>query len=131
MHRLPSGSAVRRIRIAALLLGARCLITPAAAGALSWSFVIGDRRLTAISVALLILAGLMVLLQWLIATRATCPLCLTPVLGTKECVRHRSARTLFGSHRLRVAAEVLLLNGFRCPYCGESSALKVRPRKRH
>lgn len=129
MHRLPSSSAVRRIRLAALLLGGKCLITPAAAGVLAYSIVIGDRGLAAIGIGMLLLAGLIVLLQWLVAARSNCPLCMTPVLGIKECVRHHSARTFLGSHRLRVSMAVLCLNRFRCPYCGESCEVKARPRK--
>lgn len=129
MHRLPSSASIRRVRLAALLIGGKCIATPVALGVLVWSIIAGDHRLAWLGTCILFLAGLMVLFQWLIATRATCPLCLTPVLGTKECVRHSSARTFLGSHRLRVAAQVLFLNRFRCPYCGESSVLKVRPRK--
>lgn len=129
MHRLPSRSAVRRIRLAALLLGGKHLLTPAAVALLAWSFAAGNREVALIGLGMLVLAGLVVILQWIIATRANCPLCLTPVLGTKHCAKHRSARSLLGSHRLLVAVTVLLMNRFRCPYCGESSVLKVRPRK--
>ena len=131
MHRLPSNSAVRRIRLTALLMTGKCLITPAAAGVLAYSIAIGDRKLAGIGGCLFLLAGLMVLFQWLIAVRANCPLCMTPVLGHKECAKHRNARTFLGSHRLRVAVAVLCLNHFRCPYCGEYCELKVRARKPH
>jgi hypothetical protein len=129
MHRLPSSSAVRRLRLAAFLLCAKCMITPAAAGLIAYSFAVGDRWLACLGGGLLGMIGLMVLLQWLIATRANCPLCMAPVLGTKECTKHRSARTFLGSHRLRVALAVLCLNRFRCPYCGESCQVKVRVRR--
>lgn len=131
MHRLPSDSAVRRIRLTALLLCIQYLITPAAAGVLAWSLVIEDRTLAGIGISLLILVCLIVPWQWLIATRANCPLCMTPVLSNKGCVKHRSARTFCGSHRLKVALAVLILNRFRCPYCGEHCELKVRARKPH
>ena len=130
MHRLPSPSAVHRIRLAAILLGAKCLITPLAVGLLAWSLATGDCKLAIISLSLLILVSILVLLQWLIATRANCPLCLTPVLSNKACAKHRSSRTLFGSHRLRVAVAVLCLNRFRCPYCGEHSEVRARVRPR-
>ena len=99
-----------------------------AAGVLAYSIAVGDRGLASIGICLLVLAGLVVLLQWLIATRANCPLCMTPVLGNKECAKHRSARTVLGSHRLRVALAVLCLNRFRCPYCGEHCEVKARIR---
>jgi hypothetical protein len=131
MHRLPSSSAIRRIRLAALLLGARYLISPAAAAVLAYSFVIESRKLAGIGISMFMLAGLVVLLQWFIAARATCPLCLAPVLGSKKCAKHRDARTFLGSHRLRVALAVLCLNRFHCPFCGEPTAMEVRPRNPH
>lgn len=129
MHRLPSTSAVRRIRSAALLLLGKCLLAPAAAGVLAYSLAINDRNLVGIGGCLLLLAGLMVLFQWIIAMRASCPLCMTAVLGNKKCAKHHSARTFFGSYRLRVALAVLCLNSFRCPYCGESCEVKARTRR--
>lgn len=129
MHRLPSNSAVYRIRLAAILIAARCLTTPVAAGVLAYSIAIEDRKLAIIGACLLAMTGLMVLLQWLISVRANCPLCMTPVLGNKECVKHRSAQTFLGSHRLRVAISVLCLNRFRCPYCGESCEVRARVRR--
>jgi hypothetical protein len=131
MHHLPSNSAVHRIRLAALLVGGKCLVTPLAAGLLAYSIAVEDRDLTIIAACFLGMAGLMVLLQWMIAVRANCPLCMTPVLGNKGCVKHRSAKTLLGSHRLRVALAVLCLNRFRCPYCGESCEVKARVRRPH
>jgi hypothetical protein len=80
---------------------------------------------------MVVLTGLVVLMQWLIAARANCPLCLTPVLTAKDCAKHRNARSFLGSHRLRVALEILFRNCFRCPYCGESTALEVRTRRGH
>lgn len=129
MHRLPSNSAVRRIRLASLLVSAKCLTTPLAAGLLAYSIVIENRNLTIMGACLLGMTGIIVLLQWLTAVRANCPLCMTPVLGNKECVKHRSAQTLLGSHRLRVAVSVLCLNRFRCPYCGESCEVRARSRR--
>ena len=95
----------------------------------AYSIAIEDRKMAIIGTSLLVLTGLMVLLQWMISVRASCPLCMTPVLGNKECVKHRSAKTLLGSHRLRVALAVLFLNRFRCPYCGESCEVKARVRR--
>ena len=79
------------------------------------------------------LAGLTVLtaiLQWLIATRTGCPLCMTPVLAKKQCVTHRNARPFLGSSRLKVALTILFKRTFRCPYCGELTAIKASHRNR-
>jgi hypothetical protein len=126
MHRLPSNSAVRRIRITSLLMLGKCLLTFAAVGVLACAITINDRNLVQIGCGLLSLAALMVLLQWIISARANCPLCMTPVLGNKKCSKHRTSTSTLGSHRLRVALEVLFLNRFRCPYCGELCEVKVR-----
>lgn len=126
MHKMPSIYAIRRIRIAAMLLLAKCLLTPAAAVVLICAFVVQDTELSFIGLGMLLLAGLVVLLQWLVSNRANCPLCMTPVLANKDCTKHRSAKTLFGSHRLRVAISLLCIGRFRCPYCGEPTQLEVR-----
>lgn len=68
------------------------------------------------------------LVEVVMATRTHCPLCHTPVLAKKHCRKHRNARTLLGSHRLYVSARALFGSSFRCPYCGEPSALEVRGR---
>ena len=50
-------------------------------------------------------------------------------LAHKACVMHRNTRRLFGSYRLRVAMAVVFLGWFRCPYCGEPTAIAVRHRR--
>lgn len=67
---------------------------------------------------------------WLVymysALMCKCPLCRSGPMTPKRCAKHRQAGRLFGSYRLRVAATVLLLNRFRCPYCGESTRCRVK-----
>ncbi len=109
-----------------MLLLAKCLLTPAAAGVLVHSLIIHDSKLSVIGVGMLLSVGLVVLLQWSVSNRANCPLCLTPVLANKDCVKHRNAKTLLGSHRLRVAVSLLFTRRFRCPYCGEPTLLEPR-----
>jgi predicted RNA-binding Zn-ribbon protein involved in translation (DUF1610 family) len=55
-----------------------------------------------------------------------CPLCQSEPMVSKKCRKHRDAVKLMGSYRLMVASTTLLLNRFRCPYCGESSRCRVR-----
>lgn len=126
MHKMPSVYAIRRIRIAAMLLLAKCLLTPAAVGMLFYSLFIQDPHLALLGLGVLLLSGLTVLLQWLVSSRANCPLCITPVLSSKGCMKHRSAKPLFGSYRLRVAVSLLCTGRFRCPFCGEPTLLEVR-----
>ena len=131
MHRLRSKSAIHRFRFAAVLLCAKCVLVPFTLCLLLYSVIMNDRELIFISMGLLLLIGLVVILQWLIAARTGCPLCLTPVLAKKGCMKHRHARSVFGSHRLRVAIAILFKNSFRCPYCNEPTVLEVRGKYRY
>ncbi len=131
MHRFPNRSVVTRFKLAALLLCLKCLMAPAFAGILIYSLVTDDLKLTEISMVLLLLTTLVGILQWLLAARTRCPLCLTPVLSAARCSTHRSARSLLGSHRLRVATAILFKDSFHCPYCHEPAAMEVRVRGRH
>jgi hypothetical protein len=131
MHRLPSHSAIRRIRLAALLLCAKCMLAPLSCGVLLYALIIYDKGLILIGIYLISLTVLVALLQWLVAARTACPLCMTPVLASKGCTKHRDARSFLGSHRLRVSLAVIFTNSFRCPYCHEPTILELRDRNRH
>ena len=131
MHRLRSKSAILRLRIASLLICAKCLLVPLSASLLIYSIMVHDDGLTLISLGIILLTALVVILQWLIAARTNCPLCMTAVLAQKGCTKHRNARTFLGSHRLRVALAILFTNSFRCPYCHEPSVLEVRGNYRY
>lgn len=65
---------------------------------------------------------------WFLSSRARCPLCMVPPLHPKSCQKHRRAKRLFGSHRLRVATTVLFRDFFQCPYCGEATKIAARVR---
>jgi hypothetical protein len=126
MHHPRSLAAVIRLRLAAILLLANCLLAVATVGLLIHSLVANNRPWTMVGAALAVLFPMLVVVQWIAAARAGCPLCRTPVLAPKWCMKHRQARTLLGSHRLRVATAILCSNQFRCPYCNESTRLKIR-----
>ena len=130
MHRLPSVKSVIRFRLAAVLLCVKCLSFPIALGALILFLIVGNHAIGLFGVAMALLALLVAFLQWLLAARTPCPLCMTPVLAKKHCMTHRHARTFLGSHRLRVAIAILLRNSFHCPYCHEPTAMQVRERNR-
>jgi hypothetical protein len=129
MHRLPSRSSIRRIRLAALLLLAKCLLAPTAAAGLVYAMIMNDNWLALMFLGGVVLTVLVAALQSLIASRTQCPLCMTPVLAAKRCMKHRHARRFLGSYRLRVAMAALLANSFRCPFCNEPTALEVRDRR--
>lgn len=129
MHRFQSKSTIVRFKFAALLLCIKCLLAPLAVGLLAYSIFKHDMKLTWIAIGLGGTALFTLILQWILATRTRCPLCLTPVLATKGCSKHRHAKTFLGSYRLRVSLAVLFKGSFRCPYCNEPSVMEVRQRR--
>lgn len=129
MHRFPSKSVIIRFKIAAFLLCLLFTIIPVVAGTLAYSIMTDNPGLTKVGIGLLGFSVLLAFFQWLIALRTRCPLCMTPVLASKRCSKHRHARTLLGSHRLRVAVAILFRNSFKCPYCHESAEMEVRTRR--
>ena len=130
MHRFHSKSIIRRIRFAAFLLCLRYFLPAATLVLLVWSILMDDRQMTMIAIWVGAVAIVSIMAQCILATRALCPLCMTPVLASKTCSKHRNARSLLGSHRLRVAVAILFKGSFTCPYCHESSVLEVRDRNR-
>lgn len=126
MHRLPSRYSVRRFRISSWLFIARWLLVLAGVGYLLHAMALHVFHSALVSVG--ILAGALVVgfLQCVVSTRACCPLCLAHPIGSRTCAKHRRARPALGSHRLRVAGNIILNGYFRCPYCGELTAVKTR-----
>ena len=64
------------------------------------------------------------------SSSAFCPLCRGPVLGGSGAQRNRRAKRSCGSHRFRVARDILLTNCFVCPYCNERTLCKAKDRSR-
>ncbi|MES2438175.1 MAG: hypothetical protein V4584_03875 [Verrucomicrobiota bacterium] len=129
MHRFQSQSTITRLRSAAFLICLKCLLVPAVVGLLIYSILRDDRQLTYVAIGLGGVTILVIIFQWILASRARCPLCMTPVLATKGCSKHRNARTALGSYRLRASLAILFKGSFRCPYCNEPSVLEVRTRR--
>ena len=131
MHRLKSRFTIYRFRFAALLLCAKLALLPVTSAVMLWAIITRDHPLALLGAELIAVMVFVAILQWIVAARTSCPLCMTPVLARKHCVTHRHAHTLLGSHRLRVALAILFKNSFRCPYCHEPTEMKVRVNKPH
>ena len=129
MHRFQNNSTLVRLRLAALLLGLKYLFIPLSIGLLGFAFYNDNQELIMIAVGVSAMTILMMILQWILAARPRCPLCLTPVLASKTCSKHRRARRLLGSHRLRVALAILFRGQFLCAYCNEPTAMEVRSKQ--
>ncbi len=123
MHRPRSISAARRLWIAGLLLLGSRLLAMVAVGLLLVSLPANNRHLMIVGAGFLIISFMLIVAQWISASHAGCPLCRTPVLAPMRCMKHRRARTLLGSYRLRVALAILFTEQFRCPYCNEPTAM--------
>lgn len=111
------------------MLCCKFVMIPVVGGLLIYSFIEDDHNLTLIALGLGFACFLMCLIQWSLAGRTRCPLCLTPVLARNGCSKHRNARTVLGSYRLRVATGILFRGTFHCPYCHEPSMMAVRTRR--
>lgn len=136
MHSLPHGEQLFRYRVTAVLLLLKWLIIPAALVFLGyslvhahWNQVGGDWNHVYLALGLMGFALALLIVQWVLAARCRCPLCLGPPLARKACVKHRSATRLFGSYRLRVAHSIVWKGCFRCPFCGETTVMQVRQRR--
>ena len=129
MHRLPSQAALIRFRVSAYLFILGAIVTLGSVGFLIYGVSVGHRNFIVLASSLVGVGIFLFIFQWMIASRARCPLCLTPSLSAKGCSKHRNAKSLFGSHRLRVATSIMFTNSFRCPYCNEPTALEVRQRR--
>lgn len=126
MHRLPSQSAVTRFKAASWLMVLLSILLLATPGVLVHSLVTSDRHLASLALGLMVGTVTVGITQWMVAARARCPLCHAKSIARNGCSKHRNARALFGSYRLRVAMSIIFQNKFRCPYCGESTAAKAR-----
>lgn len=132
MHRFQSTSTIYRVRFAALFLWLRSILIPVVVISLIYGLIKeepGHHELVYLAIGLAGLTVVVSIIQWVLASKTRCPLCMTPVLANKACSKHRNAKKLFGSYRLRVATSVLLKGSFHCPYCHEPSVLKVRERR--
>lgn len=126
MHHPRSTSEVLRFRFSAVALLGTYLLALLITGLFGHSILTYNFNSSVIGLALAFLFLVLLGIQWSVASHTGCPLCRTPVLAPKSCIKHRRARTFLGSHRLRVAIAVLFKNQFRCPYCNEPTELEVK-----
>lgn len=130
MHHPRSNSAARRLRIASLLLLANRILLPIGLGLLLTSVLTNERHMMIYGLIAGLTGVFLIVAQWIAASHAGCPLCRTPVLAPMGCVKHRKARRLLGSYKLRVALAIMFTERFRCPYCNESTTMDVREKLR-
>ena len=130
MHRLSSHYIIRRFKIVSLFLVLIFLSLPLAVGCFLYGWYADDVAWMQYAGIALVSSLLFKVLSVLMAGRVKCPLCMAAPLTNLGCVKHSSAQTLFGSHKLAVATSVLFGGKFRCPYCGETTGMNIRDRSR-
>jgi hypothetical protein len=106
------------------------LTLPVAAAFLAYGVITKDVDLMRIAARILGLGLFLKILTYIMSGRLKCPLCLGAPLRKLGCTKHRTAETLLGSYTAEVAVAVLFKDKFRCPYCGERTAMEVRERRR-
>jgi predicted RNA-binding Zn-ribbon protein involved in translation (DUF1610 family) len=126
MHQYRSISPIIWIRLSAFFF---CLLFVAGAGLVAFTVYVVLHGTQEMMIRLLNAIGAFVLC-WVLylytSLMCKCPLCRSGPMTPKRCAKHRDARKFLGSYRLRVAATVLTINRFRCPYCGESTLCRVK-----
>jgi hypothetical protein len=126
MHCFRARSAIRRLRIAAVVIVMTFLIAIFSTSLLVYAFAVHDDEMLLQSLYLILLTSAMLVLRWLLSIRTNCPLCMAPVMAKNHCATHRHSKRTLGSHRMRVALSILLTNRFTCPYCHERSELRLK-----
>jgi hypothetical protein len=91
-----------------------------------YTMFVMDRAPAGYALMVIGVALLVFLVYWVCSLCVRCPRCLTGTFSSIGCSRHGGAKSLLGSHRLRVAVSVIFKNHFQCPYCGEHTAMKAR-----
>jgi len=129
MHRLSSHYLLKRFRIASLFLVITFLSLPVAIGFLSYGLLEKDAGWMQVAGYVLAAGLVLKVLSHMVGGRLKCPLCMGTPLRNLGCSKHKSAQTLFGSHKLDVAVSILFQDKFRCPYCGETTGMQVRERR--
>lgn len=128
MHRLSSHYVLRRFKVASLFFLLVFLLLPFTIVFFLYGLYANDAAWVQYAGIALVSSLLFKVLSVLMAGRVKCPLCMAAPLTNLGCAKHSSAQTLFGSHKLAVATSVLFEGKFRCPYCGETTAMQVRDR---
>lgn len=95
---------------------------------LLFSMLFHIRESFVVSVGMLAAFPLVVLVEWMVAVKARCPLCFGQPLMQRGCSKSRKAKRFLFSYRLQVSLQALFAGNFRCPYCGEPSQMKPRER---
>ena len=116
------------MKLGAITLAILCLLAISTVTLLGYAIYSGERPIALGGLAVLGLTILTFIIYRIFAAQAHCPLCRGPVLAGSGAQRNRHAKRTLGSHRLRVARNIIFTNTFVCPYCNESTRCVVKQR---
>ncbi|MBJ05705.1 MAG: hypothetical protein CMO40_01090 [Verrucomicrobiaceae bacterium] len=116
------------MRLGALILVFLLLSLLTTVGVLGYAFFSDQRNLALGGLGGIFFTLLLFLIYKIFSSSAHCPLCRGPVLGGTRAQFHRYAKRTLGSHRLRVARDIIFTNTFVCPHCNESTRCVVKER---
>lgn len=123
-HHFRSRAEARAITVAALLLVMKRVLVVGVLATLLFSTHRFDHRLAFVSAWFGSVVVVIAILQRIVAQSVKCPLCMTQILVHNLCRKHRKARKMLGSYRMRTAFTVLFKRSFSCPYCNEKTSLR-------
>ena len=130
MHKLPSKSVLRKFRFASVILLFVWVGIPSALVLAVYGMVSKNSDLLSIAGVCAGVSVLLILVFFVLAAKLRCPLCIVQPLQNRSCSRHRDAGRILMSYRLKVALSIIFRKNFRCPYCGEPTAMEVRLRNK-
>jgi hypothetical protein len=126
MHSYRSKRPIFWLRLCALLYPLVLLSFSALAAFVVYAFVNSSTEMMYQVLYGMGICTTLLMLYFISAAHSKCPLCRSGPMSSNRCVKNRQATKVLGSYRLSVVLDVLFLNRYRCPYCGESTRLKVR-----
>jgi len=129
MHHIQKSFRTRSYRRASFVFIAAYLSLLATLGFVAYTFYKSSQNDLMIISILIGVSAFFWMLSMIASGNCRCQLCQTANMRSLKCSRHKKAKRLLGSYRLRVSTSIVFMNSFRCPYCGEAFSLSPKPQK--
>ena len=130
MHQLSSARSVRALKLGSLFLFLLFLSLCGSLSLIVYALYADSPLQASLGLYGMALSLVFFILYRICSWSAFCPLCRGPVLGGSGAQRNRRAKRSLGSHRFRVARNILLTNSFVCPYCNERTLCRTKEHHR-
>ena len=129
MHHIQKKFRARSYRRASYLFIAASLSLLTTVGFVAYAFFYSSQDNFMIISILIGATAFFWVLSMIASGNCRCQLCQTSNMRSLKCSRHKNAKRLLGSYRLRVSTSIFFTNSFRCPYCGEAFSLSPKPNR--